>query len=94
MEVLYLLVPISLAIVGIGIALFMWAVKNGQMDDLERPGHSILYDDDEDMIPEDAKHDKARQPRRAGEPAQRVEPSQGRNQESEPEKPSRRTPRR
>lgn len=55
MEILYVLIPVTLALVGLGIALFMWAVRNGQMDDLERPGHSILYDDDEDMIPDDAK---------------------------------------
>ncbi|KZY38278.1 cytochrome oxidase, partial [Oleiphilus sp. HI0043] len=30
---------------------FGWAVKNGQYDDLEGPAHSILYDDDKDMIP-------------------------------------------
>lgn len=55
MEVLYFLVPISLGLVGIGIALFVWAVRNGQMDDLEGPGHSILYEDDEEMIPTEAR---------------------------------------
>lgn len=51
MEALYFLVPVTLTLVGGGVALFMWAVRNGQMDDLERPGHSILYDDDVEMIP-------------------------------------------
>ncbi|MAL98623.1 cbb3-type cytochrome oxidase assembly protein CcoS [Hydrocarboniclastica marina] len=58
MEILYLLIPISLGLLGIAIAVFFWAVRSGQMDDLERPGHSILYDDDEDMIPDDAKQEE------------------------------------
>lgn len=58
MESLYYLVPLTLIIVAIGIGLFFWAVRSGQMDDLERPGHSILYEDDEDMIPEDARRSK------------------------------------
>lgn len=58
MESLYYLVPLTLIIVAVGIGLFFWAVRSGQMDDLERPGHSILYEDDEDMIPEDARRNK------------------------------------
>jgi len=51
MEILYILIPISVILVAIAIAIFGWAIKNGQYDDMEGPGHSILYDDDEDMIP-------------------------------------------
>ncbi|WP_148863078.1 cbb3-type cytochrome oxidase assembly protein CcoS [Marinobacter fonticola] len=55
MEIVYLLVPVTLILVALGIAIFSWAVKNGQYDDLEGPAHRILYDDDQDMIPDDAK---------------------------------------
>jgi cbb3-type cytochrome oxidase maturation protein len=51
MEILYILIPVSLMLVAIAIWLFGWAIKNGQYDDLEGPGHSILFDDDEHMIP-------------------------------------------
>lgn len=51
MEILYVLVPLSIILVALAIAIFGWAVKNGQYDDLEGPAHSILYDDDKDMIP-------------------------------------------
>ncbi|MGO1500553.1 MAG: cbb3-type cytochrome oxidase assembly protein CcoS [Marinobacter sp.] len=54
-----LLVPIMLILVAMGILLFSWAVKNGQYDDLEGPAHRILYDDDKDMIPEEARIDKS-----------------------------------
>ncbi len=51
MEILYILIPVSVILIAIAIAVFGWAVKSGQYDDLEGPAHSILYDDDEDMIP-------------------------------------------
>jgi hypothetical protein len=46
MEVLYLLLPLSLAIVVLIGALFWWAVFSGQYDDAEREGLAILQDDD------------------------------------------------
>lgn len=55
MEVLYVLVPLSLMLVSIGILIFIWAVKSGQFDDLEGPAHHILYDDDAEMIPEESR---------------------------------------
>jgi len=57
MEIVMFLVPIMLVLVAMGIFLFSWAVKNGQYDDLEGPAHRILYDDDKDMIPEEARTD-------------------------------------
>ena len=51
MEVLFVLVPISIILIALAIGIFGWAIKNGQYDDLEGPAHSILYDDDADMIP-------------------------------------------
>lgn len=55
MNIVMILVPVMLILVALGIVLFSWAVRNGQYDDLEGPAHRILYDDDEDKIPEDAK---------------------------------------
>lgn len=51
MEILYILVPVSLILVALAIAIFGWAVKSGQYDDLEGPAHSILFDDDDPLIP-------------------------------------------
>ncbi|ASJ25147.1 cbb3-type cytochrome oxidase assembly protein CcoS [Laribacter hongkongensis] len=46
MESLYLLIPMSIVLAfGFG-ALFWWATRSGQFDDLEGPGHRILMDDD------------------------------------------------
>ncbi|MDZ7751701.1 MAG: cbb3-type cytochrome oxidase assembly protein CcoS [Gammaproteobacteria bacterium] len=46
MEVIYYLVPVALVILVIAVAIFFWAVKSGQYDDMEGPAHRILMDDD------------------------------------------------
>lgn len=46
MSIIYVLIPLAIIIVGIAIAVFFWAVKSNQFDDLERHGSSILFDDD------------------------------------------------
>jgi cbb3-type cytochrome oxidase maturation protein len=46
MEILYLLIPLSLVLVGIIIWGFLWAVRSGQFDDMEGPAHQIIMDDD------------------------------------------------
>lgn len=61
MQIVMVLVPLMLILVAVGIALFAWAVKNGQYDDVEGPAHRILYDDDKDMIPREARTDKPEQ---------------------------------
>ncbi len=46
MESLYLLIPLSIVLAfGFG-AIFWWASRAGQFDDLEGPGHRVLMDDD------------------------------------------------
>lgn len=57
MKIVMILVPVMLVLVALGVVLFSWAVRNGQYDDLDGPAHRILYDDDKDMIPDDAKQE-------------------------------------
>ena len=53
MTILYLLIPLSLILLGLAVWAFFWAVKNDQFDDLEGPAHRILFDEDEnDLSPE------------------------------------------
>ena len=42
MEILYLLIPFSALLVLAILAVFAWAVRGGQFDDLEREGERIL----------------------------------------------------
>jgi cbb3-type cytochrome oxidase maturation protein len=45
-ESLFILIPLAILIAFIIAALFFWAVKSGQFDDMKGPAHSILMDDD------------------------------------------------
>ena len=49
MDIIFLLIPLALALVALVIWGFFWAVRRGQFEDLEGPGHSILMDKDEEM---------------------------------------------
>ena len=46
MEITYLLVPVALGLSFISLCLFVWALRNGQFDDMEGPRWRILFDDD------------------------------------------------
>ncbi|HEX3121826.1 MAG TPA: cbb3-type cytochrome oxidase assembly protein CcoS [Rhodanobacteraceae bacterium] len=46
MDIVYLLIPLSLVLVFLIGAVFWWAVRRGQFDDLEGPGYRILMDDE------------------------------------------------
>jgi cbb3-type cytochrome oxidase maturation protein len=45
-ESLYLLIPVALAFVAVGIKLLLWAIDNGQYDDLDKEAWRILADDE------------------------------------------------
>lgn len=51
MDIIYLLVPISVVLVGVIVWAFLWAVRRGQFDDLERHGHDIFHEDDAPLAP-------------------------------------------
>ncbi len=46
MSIIYVLIPLAILIVIIALAIFFWAVKSNQFEDLDRQGYSILFDDD------------------------------------------------
>ncbi|NBU58356.1 MAG: cbb3-type cytochrome oxidase assembly protein CcoS [Betaproteobacteria bacterium] len=46
MESLYILIPLSVVLIGGVLWVLWWSVGSGQFDDLEGPGHRILMDDD------------------------------------------------
>ena len=46
MESLFLLIPISLVLIGLLVWILNWSIKSGQFDDLDGPGEAILMDDD------------------------------------------------
>ena len=46
MEIIYLLIPVSLILLGLIVWILLWAVRDGQYDDLEGPAYRILMDED------------------------------------------------
>lgn len=52
MSVIYVLIPLAIILVCLAIGIFFWAVKTNQFEDLERHGHSILFDDDLNKEPQ------------------------------------------
>ena len=62
MESLYLLVPLSVALVLVTGWAFWRALSGGQFDDLERPGYSVLDDDDSFAQPPKADFDNHQEP--------------------------------
>jgi len=46
MDVLFILVPLALVLVGAALIGFIWAVNSGQFDDTTGPAVRLLMDDD------------------------------------------------
>ena len=48
MNILILLVPCSLILGGVALAMFIWTLRAGQYDDLEGDAARALFDDDDE----------------------------------------------
>ncbi|KCZ93405.1 cbb3-type cytochrome oxidase assembly protein CcoS [Hyphomonas johnsonii] len=49
MSIIVYLIPVALALGGLGLAAFLWAATSGQFDDPEGAAHRILIDEDKPM---------------------------------------------
>jgi cbb3-type cytochrome oxidase maturation protein len=45
MNILFILIPVSIILGGLGLAAFLWTLKSGQYDDVEGDAARILLDD-------------------------------------------------
>jgi len=62
MSILYVLIPLAVVLLAIAIWALLWAIKNGQFEDLESHGWSVVLDDDqkpprESKTPENVNND-------------------------------------
>ncbi|MEZ5742396.1 MAG: cbb3-type cytochrome oxidase assembly protein CcoS [Sphingomonadaceae bacterium] len=48
MTVLAILIPIALGMGAVGLAMFFWAMRDGQFDDLDGAAQRILIDDEDE----------------------------------------------
>ena len=62
MNILFLLIPLSLLLTGLGVWAFFWAVREGQFDDLSSPAASVVLDDDRAPPPVDAPEPRLARP--------------------------------
>jgi cbb3-type cytochrome oxidase maturation protein len=70
MEVIYSLIP-SMTFMGlVFVAILIWAVRNGQYEDMEGNASRILLDDDEDALLAHQPKEKARQDNHPDAPKQ------------------------
>lgn len=53
MAILYLIFPVIILMALLGVLCLVWAVKNGQFEDMEGPKYRIFFDDDEDYGDDD-----------------------------------------
>ena len=51
MTILLMLIPLSMGLLILAVAAFVWAVKRGQFDDLDTPALDILEDNDRPLLP-------------------------------------------
>lgn len=51
MSMLYVLIPLAVVLLAIAVIALLWAIKNGQFDDLETHGWSVVLDDDQKPPP-------------------------------------------
>lgn len=47
MNMLYVLIPLALLLLGVALWAMIWAIRSGQFDDLESHGWSVVLDDDQ-----------------------------------------------
>jgi cbb3-type cytochrome oxidase maturation protein len=64
MNMVYLLIPLALMLVGVAAWALIWAIRSGQFEDLDSQGWSVVLDDDEKPPPgpdEPGEDDKAKE---------------------------------
>ncbi|MCB1643857.1 MAG: cbb3-type cytochrome oxidase assembly protein CcoS [Pseudomonadales bacterium] len=58
MEVIFVLIPVSLAIILMALWSFIWSVRNDQFEDLDKEAYRILFDD-KDQDSEEVKQEQS-----------------------------------
>jgi cbb3-type cytochrome oxidase maturation protein len=58
MSIIYVLIPIAILFVCIGLGIFFWAVRSRQFDDLNKEGMSILFEEEKKAVKPEVNTDK------------------------------------
>jgi cbb3-type cytochrome oxidase maturation protein len=46
LTILFLLIPLAIVLMGTAVTALLWALREGQFDDLDSPGVQLILDDD------------------------------------------------
>ena len=65
MNALLFLIPVALALGGLGLAAFLWSLKSNQYEDMQGAAYRIL--DDDDLLPEEQAKIHSRRPEDSGQ---------------------------
>ncbi len=69
MNILFLLIPLAVALLALAVWAFLWAVRSGQFEDLEGEAYRILMDDDRPVAGTDPEGERKEKPAGGGPPA-------------------------
>ena len=58
MKIIYVLIPLSLMLLGLAVWAFFWAVRNDQFEDLDTPAMDILDDNEETRLRSESGEDR------------------------------------
>jgi cbb3-type cytochrome oxidase maturation protein len=61
MSLIFIVLPIALAVAAAAVIAYLWAARSGQFDDLETPRHRILWEE-EDAAARENGSDEAEEP--------------------------------
>ncbi|AUV12664.1 MULTISPECIES: cbb3-type cytochrome oxidase assembly protein CcoS [Aeromonas] len=56
MNIIFVLIPIAILFVVIAGAVFFWAIRSEQFEDLDRQGSNILFDEEQRPLPSPEQH--------------------------------------
>lgn len=59
MSIIYVMIPLALALVGVAVWALVWAIRSGQFDELESHGWTPVLDDDRRPAPTDESDETA-----------------------------------
>ena len=51
MSILYVLIPLAVVLLALAVWALIWAIRNGQFDNLDTHGWSVVLDDDQKPPP-------------------------------------------
>jgi cbb3-type cytochrome oxidase maturation protein len=66
-SIIYVMIPLALLLLGVALWALIWAIRSGQLDDLESQGWTVVLDDDQQPVQDGAEAEPPAVAEEAGE---------------------------